>query len=159
MIEPEEITRRLLALDPGLRPEAYYGESSVFYNPGGVAPLGIIFASIKEDDGPNDRSANLSRDSVYRFAFGISPETFEQRFGMIPARPPKGGVVSLPGYDPTRLDELMSHPIYGWMSWVQILCPTPARFESLQPLLAESLDLVRAKWSRRVHHVRDGRAG
>jgi hypothetical protein len=32
---------------------------------------------------------------------------------------------------------------------VQILTPTEARFEALRPLLDESLDLVRTRWSRR----------
>jgi Family of unknown function (DUF6194) len=148
VIEPEEILHDLLGLDSSLRPESYYGERSIFYNPGGLAPLGVIFASIKDDDGANDRSANLSRPGVYRFAFQVSRDEFVRRFGAIPARPPKAGVVALPDYDPTRLDELMSHPVYGWMCWVQILAPTAGRFESLRPLLAESLELVRAKWKR-----------
>ncbi|HEV2812089.1 MAG TPA: DUF6194 family protein [Solirubrobacteraceae bacterium] len=152
-LEPEAILRDLLALDPALRRERYYGEDAVFYNPGGVAPLGVILAAIKDHDGPNDSSARLSRDGVYRFAFGMAPESFVRRFGAPPARPAKGAVVSLAGYDPTRLDELMPHPVYAWMSWVQILAPTAAAFESLRPLLGESLDLVRAMWN--VHHSRD----
>jgi hypothetical protein len=44
----------------------------------------------------------------------------------------------------------MPHPVYAWMSWVQILAPTATEFESLRPALAESLDLVRAKWARRA---------
>jgi hypothetical protein len=114
-----------------------------------VAPLGVIFASIKDHDGVNDRSAGLSRAGVYRFAFGISPETFVRLFGGIPRRPAKGGVVALADYDPTRLNELMSHPVYGWMSWVQILAPTRETLASLQPLLAESFDRVKATWGRR----------
>jgi Family of unknown function (DUF6194) len=64
-------------------------------------------------------------------------------------RPPKGEAVALPGYDLTPLDELTPHPVYAWMRWVQILSPTPARFASLRPLLDESLELAKAKWSRR----------
>lgn len=79
----------------------------------------------------------------------ITPGTFAQRYGGIPARPAKGGVVALPGYDPTRLGELMPHSVYGWMSWVQVLAPTAAQLESLRPLLAESFELGRAKWKRR----------
>ncbi|MDQ3822676.1 MAG: hypothetical protein M3321_05490 [Actinomycetota bacterium] len=63
-VEPEEILRHLLGLDPGLRRERYWGEDSVFYNPGRSAPLGVIFASIKDHDGANDSSANLSRPGV-----------------------------------------------------------------------------------------------
>jgi hypothetical protein len=33
--------------------------------------------------------------------------------------------LDLPSWDLTRLDELVPHPVYAWMSWVQILSPTP----------------------------------
>lgn len=148
-LEPEVILRDLLGLDPALALERYWGERSIFYNPGRVAPLGIILASIKDHDGANDRSARLSRQGVYRFAFCLSLESYAERFGEPPRRPPKGGVVALPNYDPTRLHELMPHPVYAWMRWVQILAPTRAEFGSLRPLLAESLELVKAKWRRR----------
>ena len=132
------------------RPEPYYGERAVFYNPGGAAPLGSIFASVKDRDGPNDRAARLSRPGVYRLAFGLPPATFARLFGEVPARPPKGEVVTLSGHDLTQLDELTPHPVYAWMSWVQILAPSAARFAALRPLLDESIDLARAKWRR--HH-------
>jgi hypothetical protein len=157
-IEPGDVLDDLLGLDEGLRLERYWGERSIFYNPGRAAPLGVILASVKEHDGANDGSALLSREGVYRFAFGMAPGTYEQRFGARPPRPPKGGVVALAGYDPTRLGVLMPHPVYGWMSWVQILAPTAAQYESLRPLLAESLALVRAKWERRAHNRGDGAA-
>jgi hypothetical protein len=133
-LSPGEALDRLLAFDGELRLEAYYGERSVFHNPRGVAPLGAIFASVKERDGPNDAAA---------------------RFGGMPARPPKGGTVALPGWDLTRLDELTPHPVYAWMGWVQILSPSAASFERLQPLLAQSLDLARARWHHRGRHASD----
>jgi hypothetical protein len=148
-MEPEEVVSDLLGFDPGLRLERYWGERAVFYNPGGVAPLGAIFASIKDHDGPNDRSARLSRGGVYRLAFQLSRDDFVDRFGELPLRPPKGGVVAVPGYDPTRLNELLPHPVYAWMGWVQILAPTARQFEALRPLLVQSLDLLKVKWKRR----------
>jgi hypothetical protein len=148
-IEPEAILSRLLGLDPHLGREHYYGERAVFYNPGASAPLGVIFASIKDRDGPNDRAANLSRPGVYRLAFGLTRGTFAQLFGEVPARPPKGGTVAVPDHDLTGLDELAPHPVYAWMGWVQILAPTAARVDSLQPLLGESLEVARARWRRR----------
>jgi hypothetical protein len=148
-VEPEVILRDLLGLDPALTLERYWGERSVFYNPGRVAPLGMIVASIKDHDGANDRSARLSREGVYRFAFCLGRERYAERFGEPPRRPPKGGVVALPNYDPTRLNELMPHPVYAWMRWVQILAPTRSEFGSLRPLVVESLELVQARWRRR----------
>lgn len=143
---PDGILRRLRDLDPELRRERYYGEQALFYNPADAAPLGVIFASIKDHDGPNDRRAELSRPGVYRLAFGLTSETFAARFGAIPERPKKGDAVDLSSWDLKRLDDLMPHPVYAWMSWVQILSPTPTSFESLQPLLAQSLEAVRRKW-------------
>ena len=147
-LEPEELLSNLLGLDPGLRRQAYYGERSIFYNPGGVAPLGTIFASVKDHDGPNDQAAKLSRQGVYRLAFCLTPERFAERFGQRPRRPPKGGLVDLAGYDLTRLGELMPHPVYAWMRWVQILSPSRPQYEALKPLLAESLEAVKARWTK-----------
>ena len=141
--------RDLLRLDTALRRERYWGEQSVFYNPARAAPLGVIFASIKDHDGENDRSSELSRSGVFRFAFCLAPHAYGERFGDLPARPPKGGVVALPDYEPRRLNALMPHPVYAWMRWVQILAPTREQYESLRPLLEESLELVKARWRKR----------
>jgi hypothetical protein len=155
-VTPDAILDDLLARDGDLALVPYYGERAVFYNPGAAAPLGVIVAAIKEQDGPNDRSARLSRPGVFRFALGLRAPTFERLFGPHPARPPKGGVVAVPGYDHARLDALMPHPVYAWMSWVQILSPSRARFDELRPLVDEALDFGREKWGRRSgHHVRD----
>jgi len=153
VIDPAEILGRLTAVDPGISQEAYYGERSLFYNPGRARPLGVIFASIKDRDGPNDKAANLSRPGVYRFAFGVTRETYAAIFGAVPARPPKGEAVALRGHDLTAIDELTPHPVYAWMSWVQILSPTQARFESLQPLLDEALELARTRWRRGLTRI------
>jgi hypothetical protein len=129
--------------------QAYYGERSVFYNPGGVAPLGVILASFKDRDGPNDAAAQLSRPGVYRFAFQLGDDEFTRRFRAVPSRPPKGEVVDLAGFDLTRIGVLTPHPVYGWMRWVQVISPTREQYESLKPLLLESLAAVRARWRRR----------
>ena len=57
-------------------------------------------------------------------------------------------MVNLVGHDLTRLGELTPHPVYAWMRWVQILSPTRAQYESLKPLLDESLAMVKAKWAQ-----------
>jgi hypothetical protein len=123
--EPEEILADLLGLNRALRREAYDGERSIVYNPGGRAPLGTISASIKDRDGQNDNAANLSR-------------------------PPRGGVVDVAAYDLARIGELTSHPVYAWLRWVQILSPTRKQYQSLRPLLLESLGAVKVKWQQRT---------
>jgi Family of unknown function (DUF6194) len=92
VIDPEQILRELLALDPALRRERYHGERAIFYNPGGAAPLGVIFATIKDRDGPNHREAQLSRAGVYRFGFGLTRDSFARLFGEAPARPRRAAI-------------------------------------------------------------------
>ena len=101
--EPEEILADLLGLDTGLGREVYYGERAIFYDPGHVAPLGRIFASIKDRDGPNDKAAQLSRVDVYRFAFCLTSERFAELFGTTPRRPPREAWSTLPGTTPPAL--------------------------------------------------------
>ncbi len=145
---PDAILDQLQALDENLGIEAYYSERSLFYNPGRSAPLGVIFASLKDHDGPNDTSSALSRPGVYRFAFQMPADRYHDLFGPPPPRPPKGGVVAYE-FDPTELDRVLPHPVYAWMRWVQVLSPSAATFDALRPALEESLDTVRAKWRRR----------
>lgn len=149
VIEPADVFERVLALDPDLGLEDYYSERSVFYNPGRMAPLGTIVVSVKDHDGPNDAKSRLSRDGVYRLAFQLSRDTFTERFGPVPARPPKGELVRIV-HDPSVLHELAPHPVYAWMRWVQVLCPTRAQFETLMPLIEASVDSVREKWATRL---------
>ena len=129
--------------------QAYYSERSVFYNPGRSAPLGVIFASIKEHDGPNDARSNLNRLGVYRLAFQLSQEEYEARFGRVPPRPAKGEFVRV-DHEVSTLDVLAPHPIYAWMRWVQVLSPSRRTFDSLLPVLEESLVSVKARWEARA---------
>jgi Family of unknown function (DUF6194) len=147
-LDPDDALDEIARLDAGLRITPYYGERSLFYNPAGAAPLGIIVCSVKDHDGPRDRASQLDRPGVWRFAFGMTRSSYEERFGMRPARPPRGGVVELAGYDPSKIGRLTPHPVYAWMAWAQILSPTRAQFDALRPMLAESIESARIKWAR-----------
>ncbi|HYO61634.1 MAG TPA: DUF6194 family protein [Actinomycetota bacterium] len=149
VLDPDSILDELARLDPHLNEEAYYSERALFYNPGRSVPLGVIFAAVKDHDGPNDKRSRLSRPEVFRFAFQLPRPEYERRFGRPPPRPAKGEVVTI-DHDPSVLDELTPHPVYAWMRWVQILCPTRPAFDSLLPPLEESLASVRARWDARA---------
>jgi hypothetical protein len=86
---------------------------------------------------------------VFRLNIGISKLTYRSLFGPQPARPAAGGVVDT-GHDFTVLDQLLPHPVYGWMSWVSVLNPTAATFETVKPLLVEAYDLAVGKFAKRV---------
>jgi len=74
-----------------------------------------------------DSASDLSRPGVCRLNIGVSKATFTGMFAPGDAEP-----------DYTALDTLLPHPVYAAQSWVCVLNPSEATFESLRPLLAEA---------------------
>ena len=136
-MKPEDIITHIESAFEGVMPKSSWGETSMFYNPGSLLPNGVYFCTIKEKDGDNDKASNLDRDGIYRLSIGLSKETYENLLGPRPQRPDKACIVAT-GHDFTAVNELMPHPIYAWMSWVQILNPDREKFNELLPLLKES---------------------
>lgn len=139
----------LLERIPGLIATPSWGETSLFYNPGSVLARGVYLATIKEKDGPNVKASDLDRDQVYRFNCGLVRKDFESLFGKPPTRPGKGQVIAGP-WDFRELDQLMPHPIFGWMSWVAILNPTEQSFESLRPYLDRAHEKAKMNFEQRI---------
>lgn len=136
-MSPDNIIELLTSQLSGVVPKSSWGETSLFYNPGKLLPNGVYFCTIKEKNGDNDKSSELDRESVFRLSIGVGKTNYEQYFGTTPKRPEKGGIIDT-GHDFTKLDELMPHPIYGWMSWVQILSPSKSSFDSILPLIKDA---------------------
>lgn len=122
--------RGCLSALPEVRPVEAWGETSFFVNPGGRLRRGTYFATVKEKDGDNDRASGLDRDGVWRLNLGLPKDDFRARFGTPPVRPAKGGVVE-GEWDFRALDVLTPHPVYGWMSWAAVLCPSAAIWDDL----------------------------
>jgi hypothetical protein len=55
-----------------------------------------------------------------------------------------------PGYEFTRLDELLPHPVYARMNWICVLNPSYETFEQVKPLLAEAYAVAVSKYAKRV---------
>jgi hypothetical protein len=147
----DEIVAGLTGRFEGLAPKASWGETSLFYNPGAQLANGIYFVTIKEDDGENDKASRLGREGVFRVSFGLAGDAYQRMFGAKPGRPAKGGVVEVGGaFDFAGVGELMPHPIYAWMGWVQILSPSRAGFDALLPLLDDSYAAAKVKFARAV---------
>lgn len=149
VVTPQDVVAALTARFAGLAPKASWGETSLFYNPDGVLPNGVYFATIKEHDGANDSASQLDRPGVYRVALGLPRARYEQRFGPRPARPPRGGVVATSD-DFTATDVVMPHPVYAWMGWVQVLSPSKQTFTRMQPLFTEAYDATVGKYDAMV---------
>lgn len=150
---PDDVVAFALARYPGAVEVASWGERSVFHNPGGALPRGVYFLTVKERDGPNDRASRLDRDGVFRVNVGVGPAAYEERFGARPERPPKGGVVAT-GHDFTVTDTLTPHPVYGWMGWISVLCPSERTFSDLVPLVDAARARAAAAFETRVRRAR-----
>jgi len=133
----------------GVVPLSAWGEISYFYNPGHKLKRGTYFATIKQKDGDNDKGSHIDRHGVWRLNIGLTKPTFQSLFGPNPDRPPKGGIIEGP-WDFTELDRLMPHPVYGWMSWVAVLCPTQQTWEQCIPLIKEAHEKARQGFEKRV---------
>jgi len=132
-----EIVTKIENKFAGVMPKSSWGETSLFYNPESLLPNGVYFCTIKEKDGENDKASNLDREGIYRLSIGISKESYHALFGQKPKRPSKGAIIDT-GHDFTQCNVLMPHPIYGWMSWVQILNPSESTFKDILPLVTEA---------------------
>ncbi|MEE9491989.1 MAG: DUF6194 family protein [Gammaproteobacteria bacterium] len=148
-MKSEEIIEKVMGKFDGVIPKSSWGETSLFYNPGKALPNGVYFCTIKEKDGDNDKSSNLDRNRVFRLSIGISKESYEKEFGERAKRPGKGGIINT-GHDFAELNVLMPHPIYGWMSWVQILNPQEETFEIVLPLIAEAHSNAVLKFNKKM---------
>ena len=146
-MQPEEIASHLASHFDGLVEASSWGERSFFYNPDGELPRGVYFCTIKDHDGANDKASNLNREGVFRVSTGLPRELYEERFGSLPGRPGKGGVVET-GDDFTAINTLMPHPVYAWMGWVQVLSPTREHFEELQPLFQAAYHQTVGKYKK-----------
>ncbi|RNC90787.1 MAG: hypothetical protein ED558_16960 [Oricola sp.] len=133
----------------GVRPVEAWGETSYFFNPGGALARGTYLATIKQKDGPNDRASDLDRDGVWRLNIGVGKRRFQAMFGALPTRPPKGETVK-GSWDFAAIDRIVPHPVYGWMGWVAVLCPSEPTFKACKPLIAEAHDRAAASFRRRV---------
>jgi hypothetical protein len=134
---------------PGVVPIEAWGETSYFYNPGAALKRGTYFATIKQKDGANDKASHLDRAGVWRLNIGVKKATFIALFGTPPARPEKGGIIEGP-WDFTVLDQLMPHPVYGWMGWVAVLCPSQSIWQTCIPLIADAHARAAANFAKRT---------
>jgi hypothetical protein len=146
---PDEITNKVTSNLDGVFPKSSWGETSLFYNPGKKLPNGMYFCTIKEKDGENDKSSNLMRNEVFRLSIGVSKETYFKYFEEKPPRPEKGGIVNI-GHDFTKINILMPHPVYAWMSWVCVLSPSNELFEEIYPLIVEAHSNAIGKFNKKV---------
>jgi hypothetical protein len=132
-------------------PEIAWGDTFFIYDPHrNLEPQRKFpFATIvTKDYGDFDRASNLNRPGVFRLNIEASKETYRALFGRQPAPRAATGMVDT-GHDFTVFDQLLPHPVYAPQSWICVLNPSDATFQTLRPLLAEAYDLAVSRYTRR----------
>lgn len=147
-MQPEAIVAQLMNKYADITVVEAWGETSLFYNPNLRLPRGIYFVTLKQKDGENDKASNLDRDGIFRLSIGTSKSFFFEYFGQPPSRPSKGCVIQ-GDWDFTTVNQLMPHPVYGWMSWVAVNNPSFNTFNSLTPVIDEAYQKAITTYQRR----------
>ena len=137
MLDEAAITSYITGTFEGVETMAAMGYTFFFYGADRMLP----FATLASADNEGDRVSNLDRPGVFRLNIGVSRPTFQSLFG--------AGKVDTSAYDFTALDTLMPHPDYAAQSFLCVLNPSDATFETLRPLLSEAYNLAVRRDARR----------
>lgn len=138
------LIERVLQRFPDLVRKQSWGEDALFYNPEGKLPNGVYFLTVKTRNGPNDAASRLDRVGAFRVSFGVSKPTYRRLWGDLPKRPAAGGTIEA-AHDFAAFDQIMPHPVYGWMAWVSVLNLSSATEAAMMPLLDEAYAIVQRK--------------
>ena len=130
MLDERGITDYILNTFDGVKSMQNFGYTFFFYGAEHMLPFATIAATGNE----YERISQLDRPGVFRLNLGVSKATFQALFGT--------GKVDVSTYDFTALDTMMPHPDYAAQSFICVLNPSDATFQTLQPLLAEAYGLA-----------------
>jgi len=119
-------------------PEIAWGDTFFSYAPDGVPASAQPFATIVTKDYPDDASAQLDRPGVFRVNVAAGRDA---------ARAVAGATSD--DDDPTELDRLRLHPVYGSLGWVAVANPGPRTAETLRTLLRDAYEAARTRAERR----------
>lgn len=142
-MDAEAVARHILATLPRVDLETTDDDSFFFAAPEG-APTDhrFPFATLVTSD-RYDQASDLDRPGVFRLNIGISGPTYRTLFGSAT------GDLDDPGYDPTTLDRLMPHPVYGRQHWACVLNPGTDMLTAIRPLLEEAYVIAKERALRR----------
>jgi hypothetical protein len=133
-------------------PEVAWGDAFFYYAPDGQIPAATQpFATIVTKNYPGDEASGLDRPGGFRVNFGAGRTAFREWTGREPGDPPGDE-------DPSALDTVIAHPVYGSLGWLAVVNPGPSTDDITRILLEQAHNLARARRERRASHD-DGRTG
>jgi hypothetical protein len=136
----------VLVLQPGPgdgAPEVSWGDVFFYYAPDGEIPRTQPFATVVTKDYPDDRTSRLDRPGAFRLNVHVEPATFRELTGR------DLGETADPDVDPSTVDVLFAHPVYGRLSWLAVVNPGAATARTVLELLATAHANARNRYRRR----------
>ncbi|MEV0298310.1 DUF6194 family protein [Nocardia sp. NPDC050710] len=138
----------VLTLRPGPgdgSPEIAWGDTFFYYAPDRQVPAtGQPFATIVTKDYPDDTGSDLNRPGVFRVNVNAGKEAFVRWTGHDPRD------ITDRGGDPSRLDTVLAHPVYGSAAWLAVVNPGRQTREPILELLRTAHDRARTRYQRRI---------
>jgi hypothetical protein len=122
-----DLVRHTLAAHPGTRIVEAHGDVFALYDPAGDLPpeRQHPWATVVTSDNPYDATSVLDRPDVFRLNLGLPKARFRE-------------LVDLDAdHDPTAIDVLFPHPVYGGQHWLCVLNPRQS-WPVVQELLTEA---------------------
>ncbi|KFU75616.1 hypothetical protein SAMN04489729_8135 [Amycolatopsis lurida] len=129
-----------LTPDPGGEwPELSWGDAFFYYSPDGAVPTNVQpFATIVTKNYPGDESSRLDRPDTFRVNIHAGKKEFTRRLGQ----------------DPSAMDTLIAHPVYGTGGWLAVVNPASNTETATRELLETAYRLARARYERRADSSR-----
>ncbi|QXV55916.1 DUF6194 family protein [Amycolatopsis sp. TNS106] len=128
----------VLTLTPGPGdewPELSWGDAFFYYSPDGVVPTNVQpFATIVTKNYPGDESSRLDRPETFRVNIHAGKKEFTRPLGQ----------------DPSAMDTLIAHPVYGTAGWLAVVNPAANTETAVRELLETAYRLARARYERRA---------
>ncbi|MFI9580359.1 DUF6194 family protein [Streptomyces sp. NPDC052236] len=131
-------------------PEISWGDTFFYYAPDGEVPKTTQpFATIVTKDYPGDERSRLNRPDTFRLNLFAGKEAFTSRTGQQPRDATRSEVD--PGEtDPSVIDSVMAHPVYGTLGWLAVVNPGSRTEPAIRELLCTARLLARSRYQRRV---------
>lgn len=126
-------------------PEISWGDTFFYYASDGVVPTTTQpFATIVTKNYPGDEASRLDRADTFRLNIAAGKEEFTRWTGRAPREPDTGEA------DPSAIDTVMAHPVYGTVGWLAVVNPGPATDSAVRELLRGACHSARTRHERRA---------
>jgi hypothetical protein len=135
-------------------PEISWGDTFFYYAPDGTVPKTTQpFATIVTKNYPGDDASRLDRPGAFRVNIAAGKDAFIRWTGRAPREPATTDV------DPSTLDTVIAHPVYGTLGWLAVVNPDSRTGTTTRELLRMAHDLARARYERRAERARRADTG